>query len=820
MSERKFYAHSVSGKAAGNPMTEKYHIPDSPGSDGVFWARPGERLEEHLTKVSSSTGCRSGNRLYGEIAGLLHDIGKYSPAFQAYLRANSGQADEEDENTPGRPDHSSAGGQLMLDLLRKKAEQTRDAELGRLVELIGRIIAHPVAGHHAGLLDSIDTGGGASLDRRLRKVVEPYDCNLAREIRQRIEWLAGTILEDQNLDYVCRWIDSDGAISGREAFSLQFAIRMLFSALVDADRLDSERAGNLVQWRIRTSIRTSSLPALLDKLEEHLTTLPSGGTVNKIRRRVSEQCRDAAADEPGFFSLTVPTGGGKTFASLRFALHHAKYGMRRVIYVMPYTTIIDQNADEFRKILDPDGKTFNVLEHHSNLEPRRETPESRLLSENWDNPIVVTTTVQFYESLYVAKPSRCRRLHSIRQSVIILDEAQTVPVRYLKAVTWALEELVTNYGCSVVFCTATQPLLDCEHLDAGALDNHRVGISGIRPIISEPQRYFDALCRVQVQGIKSQSPLPTAEIASRVRQQAMKNKSVLCILNTKQSAKAVFTELEKGSILDTRLWYLSTAMCPQHRKDVIEIVKLLASYCRKTGTKAPVVVSTQLVEAGVNLDFDVVFRAMAGIDSLAQAAGRCNREGRLPHIGEVYFFTAEENLGSLQEIIEAKRAGIDTLSVLDGDATLTQSEKYPIGLKAVEEYFQRLYWSRASEMDSKRIIARLVSPRKLEEGADVPFATIANDFQLIEKDTVSIVVPYGYEGKRLIGRLLKGGVMGLDDYRIANRYSVQVFRNALPRLSSIVVESAGGWLVLGNDRCYGETGLLGPDELSVEDYMV
>jgi CRISPR-associated endonuclease/helicase Cas3 len=400
------------------------------------------------------------------------------------------------------------------------------------------------------LLDSIDTGGGASLDRRLKKEVEPYACNLVDEISRKIDHLAGSMLEDENLDYICRWINSDGNISGREAFSLQFVIRMLFSALVDGDRLDSERAGNPVQWKIRTSTRISPFSVLLDKLEEHLNTLPSDGIVNEIRKRVSERCRDAAAEKPGFFSLTVPTGGGKTFASLRFALHHAKHGMRRVIYVMPYTTIIDQNADEFRKVLDPDGKSCNVLEHHSNLEPRKETLESKLLADNWESPIVVTTSVQFFESLYAAQPSRCRRLHSIRQSIIILDEAQTFPVRYLKAVTWVLEELVTNYGCSVIFCTATQPLLDSKRLDAGAPDNHRIGITDIRAIIPEPQGYFEALQRVHIQGIKSQEPLGAVDIASRVEEQAMKNKSVLCILNTKRTAKAVFTELKRNSTLD------------------------------------------------------------------------------------------------------------------------------------------------------------------------------------------------------------------------------------------------------------------------------
>jgi CRISPR-associated endonuclease/helicase Cas3 len=393
-------------------------------------------------------------------------------------------------------------------------------------------------------------------------------------------------------------------------------------------------------------------------------------------------------------------------------------------------------------------------------------------------------------------------------------------VRYLKAVTWALEELVTNYNCSVVFCTATQPLLDSKRLDAGARDNHRIGVMNIRPIVKEPQKHFLALSRVRVCPIDSEAPLSVSDMVARVMEKAHEKKSILCILNTKSNAKAIFKELKKKESVADRLWHLSTGMCPQHRKDVIEIVKLLTSYSRKTGTQAPVVISTQLVEAGVNLDFDVVFRAMAGIDSIAQAAGRCNREGGMSHPGEVYFFRVEEDLRRLRDITEAKRAGIDTLAALDGDATLTQAEKDPIGLKAVEEYFQRLYWSRASEMDAKGIVTRLASPRRLEEGADVPFATVADEFRFIENDTVSILVPYGEEGKTLTERLLKGGALGLDDYRMAGRYSVQVFRDSFPQFEPLVAETKSDWLVLADSKHYNETGLLGPNELSVEDYIV
>jgi len=766
----------------------------------------------HLTGVSKKIYGLADNDVYGEIAGLLHDIGKYSVAFQEYIRSDS------DEN---KPDHSSAGAQWLLNLLCNREEQIGDKEISRIAMLIARMISHCVVGHHSGLLNGTSVGEGTSLEHRLTKIIEPYLNNIVPEISKKVDFLINVLLSEENLDYVCRWIDSGGNISGRDAYSLQFAIRMLFSALVDADRLDSEQAGNPDQWKTRISIKKDAFPALLEKIEDHLRTLPSNGIVNKVRKEVSEQCKDAASNEPGFFDLTVPTGGGKTFSSLRFALHHAiNNEMRRVIYVMPYTTIIEQNADEFRKVLDQDGGSTNVLEHHSNMEPKRETVESELLADNWESPVVVTTSVQFFESFYASKPSRCRRMHAIRQSVIILDEAQTVPVRYLKAVTWALEELVNNYNCSVVFCTATQPLLDSKRLDEGALDNHRIGVRNIQPIIADPQKHFTALTRVRVCPVDFDKPLCVPEIVDRVIAKVRERKSVLCILNTKSNAKAIFKELKKNESVADRVWHLSTSMCPQHRKDVIEIVKLLTSYCRKTGTKAPVVISTQLVEAGVNLDFDVVFRAMAGIDSIAQAAGRCNREGRLPHHGEVYYFRAEEDLRRLRDITEAKRAGIDTLSALAGDAAFTQAEKDPLGLKAVEEYFQRLYWSRALEMDAKEIITRLTSPRRLEEGADVPFATIADDFRFIENDTISILVPYGEYGKTLAEKLLKGGALGLDDFRIAGRYFVQVFRDALRQFDSIVAPTKSGWLVLADIKYYTETGLLGPNELSVEDYII
>ncbi len=248
----------------------------------------------------------------GEICGIVHDIGKYSVAFQKYIRSG--------EN---KPDHSSAGAQWILSLLCHRAEELGDEEIQRLVKLITRIISHCVVGHHSGLLNGTSVGKETSLEYRLTKTVEPYLDNIAPELYEKIDLLINVLLSEETLDYVCRWIGSDGNIAGRDAYSLQFAIRMLFSTLVDADRLDSEQAGNPDQWMARISIKKDTFPILLEKIEDHLVALASDGAVNKVRKDISAQCKHAASNEPGFFDLTVPTGGGKTFASMRFALGSA-----------------------------------------------------------------------------------------------------------------------------------------------------------------------------------------------------------------------------------------------------------------------------------------------------------------------------------------------------------------------------------------------------------------------------------------------------------------------------------------------------------------
>jgi len=778
-----------------------------------------QSLETHLKSVARIASTMTRLQPYGEISGLLHDIGKYSRTFRDYLKnAHNGN----DQGIHGKVDHSSAGAQYILEIMQEKAKRTDDPELQHLSQLIGRIIAHCVAAHHSGLLNGLASNDGPSLEKRLHKMIDSYKDTIAPEIREKIEMLADTLMQEDSLESVCQWIDEDANVQGRDAYSLQTAIRMIFSALVDADRLHSEESGDPDQWQVRLAIQTEAFSILLDKLENYLNTLSNEGYINEIRRQVSDACRAAANQEQGFFQLTVPTGGGKTLSSLRFALHHViKHTLKRIIYVMPYTSIIDQNAGIFRDLLDADGKTKNVLEHHSNLEPKEETPKSRLLAENWTCPVVVTTNVQFFESLYTNRPSRCRRLHSIRNSVIILDEAQTIPVRFLQAITWALEELVENHGCSVVLCTATQPVLDSSKIDREEVkDNHRIGLKNLCPIIDRPAALYSSLKRVDFQLIKSKNPLCMPEVAGRIAEHADKGKSILSIVNTKKNAISLFTELRQAERFMGRLFHLSTAMCPQHRRDVIEILKQMTSYYRNIGAHAPIVVSTQLVEAGVNLDFDVVFRSMAGVDSIVQAAGRCNREGALlPKLGEIYVYEANEELGNLIDIIEAKRAGINALSAITKDPSLSNDEKEPLGLKTIEEYFERLYWSRRKEMDKERIIGRLAASRQLEHAADIPFADIASDFRLIKEDTVSVLVPYGARGKRLITDLKNGKPLEFEMIRVAQQHSVQLYRSVLPAFRTIVEETPSGWLVVDSSVHYGEIGLKRPYNIEVEDYM-
>jgi CRISPR-associated endonuclease/helicase Cas3 len=749
-SERIFYAHSL-----------------PPPSTEAAW----EPLDEHLIRVADGHGQSLpgaskfaeafGAAEWGRLLGLWHDIGKYSTAFQGYLRASAGSgAGAHSSEMTGRVDHSTAGAQHAV-------------RLGPA----GRLLAYCIAGHHAGLPDN--EGSDAGLARRLEKQVEPIDAAPAH-------LLSKALLQPPTLR-----LDGD---RGRGAFALAFFTRMLFSCLVDADFLATE-------WFMspeRASRRlgaAASMAQLLARLDRHLgdkQRRADDTEVNHYRREVLAKCREKARHAPGLFSLNVPTGGGKTLSSLAFALTHAvEHRLRRVVYAIPFTSIIEQTADVFRDAMgDLDDE---VLEHHSNLEPddpARQSDRSRLAAENFDAPLVVTTNVQLFESLFASRTSRCRKLHRLAKSVIILDEAQTLPPNLLAPTLAALDELVRNYGASVVLCTATQPAVERR-------DRFSIGLTGVRPIIDEPRSLHEALRRTRVERVGT---LKNDEVAERLRAE----RQTLCIVNSRRHAADLFRSLDDPDAL-----HLSASMCAAHRSDVVAEIR------RRLDPRVDVpcrVISTQVIEAGVDVDFPAVFRAVAGLDSIAQAAGRCNREGRLsdeygrPCLGRVMVFDYDAREYSTDTLIARGAAHFREIASDYVDDLLSPA--------AVEAYFRLHYWQQGGDdgrgwdrgREGASVMACFAWDGKT--GLHAQFRTAAEAYRLIDDAQTPILVPYGARGRDLI-RELEGLPADPEPKRLrafdraAQRYVVGIYDRAFRTLyeNQVLIERHGRY-VLANDAAY------------------
>ena len=652
-------------------------------------------LEEHLRGVGGRAEAFAhafGSDDWARVAGLWHDLGKYSAEFQRRINSASGYDPEAHlEGSAGRVDHSSAGAQHAI------------GQFG----LPGRILAYLIAGHHAGLPDwHTDGGRGRALRTRLDD-----DSHLKRILSQTIP---DEILSQPR--------PTSPLLGGSAGFALW--VRMLFSCLVDADFLDTEAFMDSGRTALRVNTRT--LPDLVPRfdayMEERFSQAPPT-TVNRARAGVLRQCRDKARKAPGLFSLTVPTGGGKTLSSMAFALEHAVlHRKRRIIYAIPYTSIIEQTANVFRDIF-PDG----VVEHHSNLDPEEETAKSRLAAENWDAPVIVTTNVQFFESLFATRTSRCRKLHNIVDSVVVLDEAQFLPPEFLQPILDVMNLLVKHYGVTFVLSTATQPALGTLK----SFERKLRGLDAVREIVDDPDALYRDLERVTVRMPRN---FQLAQEWYTIAQQIKQHPCALVIVNSRADARELHRRAPSGTV------HLSALMCGEHRSRVIADVK------RRLHAGEPVrVVSTQLVEAGVDVDFPVVYRALAGLDSIAQAAGRCNREGLLER-GEVIVFVPPRPAppGTL------RRAADTTTSMLQG------ASEHPMARGLFYRYFEHFYLQ-APSLD-KHGIAELLSPQGgNDDPLKVQFRTAAERFRLIDESGYrSILVRYA-ESPALIGRLLKEG---------------------------------------------------------------
>jgi CRISPR-associated endonuclease/helicase Cas3 len=675
-----------------------------------------EPLAEHLQAVGSKAAefaAAFGFERWGDAAGLLHDIGKVSDAFQAYIRG-----------VGASPDHSTAGA----------AEAA-----ARYGKVAGRLLALMVAGHHAGLAD------GRDLDQRLKKRLEPYD-----------GWEAYT----GQLPLLAELVPPPGFVKSTQypGFETAFLTRMIFSCLVDADFLETERFYTGARENV-----ARSMVSLRDRLRAHMAdkALKATGELKGMRAEILAHAVGKAALAPGMFTMTVPTGGGKTLASLSFAIEHAVANdMRRVIYVAPYTAIIEQTAQVFREAL---GAGEDILEHHSNFDwdakQDRFTEEDgdglkklELATENWDVPVVVTTAVQFFESLFAARTGQCRKLHNIANSVLILDEAQTLPLKLLRPCMAALDELARNYGASIVLCTATQPALRVMD-NALPLNKKRepqgFDIGPERELAPNPEALYVALKRVKVD--VREDPVADAEIATRFAARGQ----MLCIVNTRGHAKTLFDLI----VDQPGARHLTTLMCPAHRRQVLAEVK-----ADLTAGRPVRLVATSLVEAGVDFSFPEVWRAETGLDSIAQAAGRCNRDGG-QELGQVVVFKPAE-----QTLPPVFRAGRDA-------ARLPLQLTDPLGLAAVEQYFRTLYFTYDFPgLDSIKIDgqAGILTAIGRTKPANFLFAEIAEKFKLIDETMQPVIIPWDDEAKKGISALRGAQIPPGRVVRKLQQYTVSV----------------------------------------------
>lgn len=657
-----------------------------------------QTLKDHLYGTADLAGkfaARFGKRDWGYCCGMLHDIGKYSLAFQEKIRNDSKK----------RVDHSTAGAKVCLE---------KGGWHG--------IMSYCIAGHHAGLPDygnSSDGGDAPTLEGRRKKKIEDY-----------------SVYKNEIEIPVIETIPFDPQIEPDRDFSLSVFIRMLYSCLVDADFLDTEKFMTNGQVPRESG---EGVDILLQKLKNHITDWMRNKeteTVNGRRTEILRHCFECGPMARGIFQLTVPTGGGKTIASLAFALQHAvKNHMDRVIYVIPYTSIIEQSAKVFREILGDQ----NVLENHYNVDytSSDELRPMQLAAENWDKPVVVTTNVQFFESLFANKSSKCRKLHNIANSVIVFDEVQMLPTDYLKPCIAMMEELVSNFNSSIVLCTATQPALT-------PLFQKKLPVTELCPRVQEQFQFFE---RVTFQNI---GVVSEAELIAKLACE----KQALCIVNTKKRAQRLYQSMRGEGV-----FHLSTTMYPKHRRRILEKVRELL----KKGERC-ILISTSLVEAGVDLDFCAVYRQLAGVDSMIQAAGRCNREGnREAKESFAYIFQWEE-----KENVPGQQLSIDVSNML------LQGGEDIFSVDGVEKYFQALYHFRGESLDKKKILEEF-------KGKRYNFAKAADEFRLIEDNTFTVFIGREKEAEELLQQIQHQGYTKAG-MRKAGQYCVQLYESDVKKL--------------------------------------
>lgn len=710
-----YYAHSLE-----NQSTDKW-----------------QSLDEHLSNVSYVAGkfARSfGGEEWCRIAGRYHDFGKGTKAWQAYLRRVNEIVDGFAEYYTGHPAHALAGAKKLYD-------GSKEA---------GKLLAYCVSGHHGGLTNW-DGSQNSSLETKLQKELpEVVFSHSAPSFPADLPFQSEP---------------------NRMGFQLQFFVRMLFSCLVDADYLDTEAFldGDRAAWR------SAYLP-IKDLCEQFWVNFnamrkeaDSLLNVNVQREQVLADCLRAADKEPGIFSLTVPTGGGKTLASLAFALNHAKkHGKTRIIYVIPFTSIIEQNAKVFREMLGEDA----ILEHHCNYLPDKVDWKTKLAIENWDAPVVVTTNVQFFNSFYANKTSKCRKLHNVANSIVIFDEVQAIPVEKLRPCLEVIKELTQSYGVTAMLCTATQPAIELSK-------QFQAGLKINQEIIKDVPKLFAALKRTEEVFVGKFSE---QDVAAKL----LEHEQVLCIVNTRQQALDIFELLPES---EANI-HLSALMYPAHRSEKLAEIRSRLLLENKPPCR---VISTQLIEAGVDIDFPCVFRVVAGIDSIAQAAGRCNRNGHsvIPRKVYVFDFLEDSNCSFFRQAAQSAAKLFDKYK-----GKLTSPE-------CVKEYFADFFWKNEQRMDEGGIVDHFC---RTAQSGNIQFRDIAK-FQMIQSAAIPVIIAVKEEAQKLVNVLCvaehKGGIL-----RKLQQFTVQIYPHQFAEIKNWLESPIPDVWVLRSAELYSDaTGL-------------
>lgn len=759
-----------------------------------------QTVKEHLLEVKALAegfGAKIGVPHIAGLAGMLHDMGKYTEEFRNYI--TNAVFSPETAQTRGTVDHSTTGGKLLYELYHdNKIEEMT----GRLAEIVGNAIIS----HHSYLKDFLNDELESPYLKRV-KDKELCEYSLSKE-----SFFLHVITEKDFARYV------EEASKELKAFLLKdstkstehksmFLTKFIFSILIDADRTNTrlfEENKPYLPQEDHKILFDSYFKRLMKKINSFQEKENANTPINLLRAEMSRQC-EVFADRPsGIYTLSIPTGGGKTLASLRYALKHAnKFKKKHIVYVVPFTTIIEQNAEEVRKILDDEA---NILEHHSNVmddfdDEMDENHDGimsareklKLAKDNWDSPIIFTTMVQFLNTFYAKGSRNIRRLHNLSEAVIVFDEVQKVPTYCVSLFNEALNFLKTYGNSSIVLCTATQPALDFVE--------HKLEISTDAEMIEELEGVIHAFKRVNIVDLATQRAFTNMDLAVFVREKLEENDSILVILNTKQVVKDLYEQL-KHNEMGIRVYHLSTSMCAAHRKVILEEVREHLNKNEKV-----ICVSTQLIEAGVDVSFSCVIRSLAGLDSIAQAAGRCNRHGEMGQ-REVYVIDhVEENLDKLKEIQIGKKISKGILRDLKMNPSSHGGDI--LSQKAMTRYFQEFYLELSSNLEysipkKKTTMIELLLQTRVKNKYSVAYkevnkapvqlflvnsyGTAADHFWVIDQFTTSVIVPYG-EGKDIIADL--NGSQTIENLGALLKKAQQFTVNLYPHNKRVLAENNG-----------------------------